>query len=272
MSDHVPDPDDNRALSAQPAIVLVRPQLGENIGAAARAMANFGLDQLRLVAPRDGWPNADAERNASGAPGVLDNVTLHEDTPGAVADLQFLVATTARARDMVKPVLTPEQAIAVTRERLAAGERCGIIFGPERTGLENDEVALADAIVMAPVNPRFASINLAQAVLLIGYEWIKSEPAASIGRHTATDGIAGPGEHLRRSQRATREELIGFLEHLERELDAHGFFKAQHMRALMVRNLRNIFTRAPLTEQEVRTLRGVVASLTDTHKKGRGAP
>lgn len=240
-----------------PAIVLVRPQLGENIGTASRAMLNFGLSDLRLVAPRDGWPSERARAAASGADLVIDHARLFADSKEAVADLDFVIATTARARDMVKPVLTPAAAAAKLREAIAAGGRAGVMFGPERTGLENDEVVLADALVMVPVNPAFASLNLAQAVLLIGYEWFK-----------ASDRTAAERIDYLQTRPATKEELLGFFEHLEGELDRFGFLKPPEKRPSMVRNLRNLFQRAGLTEQEVRTMRGVVASLTRRTPKG----
>ncbi len=242
-----------------PAIVLVRPQLGENIGTASRAMLNFGLSDLRLVAPRDGWPSDRARAAASGADLVIDRAHLFASSEEAVADLDFVIATTARTRDMVKPVLTPEAAAAKLREAIAAGGRAGVMFGPERTGLENDEVVLADALLMVPVNPAFASLNLAQAVLLVGYEWFKA------GDRTAAERI----DYLQ-TRPATKEELLGFFEHLERELDRFGFLKPPEKRPSMVRNLRNLFQRAAMTEQEVRTMRGVVAALTRTHPKGEG--
>jgi len=258
----------NRALS-EPAIILVRPQLGENIGAAARAMANFALSELRLVAPRDGWPNATARTFASGANAVVDAARVDPTFDDAIGDLNYVVATTARPRDMAKPVFTPETAATELRARLASGERCGILFGPERTGLENDEVARADAVVIAPVNPKFASINLAQAVLLVGYEWFKSGTPDRLGRVTQTDGLGAPGPQLRKSRPASKAEMLGFFEHLERELDASGFLKPPEKRPNMVRNLRTMFERMEPTEQEVRSLRGVVASLTRTHLRPR---
>lgn len=259
---------ETEARTDQPAVILVRPQLGENIGAAARAMANFGLSDMRIIDPRDGWPNEAAERNASKAPGILQNAHVTWKMNDGISDLHYLVGTTARARDMVKPVLTPHDAILEIRRQLSLGKRCGILFGPERTGLENDELALADALVVAPVNPKFASLNLGQAVLLLAYEWMVTAPgdAQSLGRKTATDGLASDGAQFRKSQPATRAELTGFFEHLERELDAKGFFRTPASRAGMIRNLRNIFTRTPLTEQEVRTLRGVISSLVGAHK------
>jgi tRNA/rRNA methyltransferase len=242
-----------------PAVILVAPQLGENIGTAARAMLNFGLTDLRLVSPRDGWPNERAKAAASGADMVLEGAWLCARTEEAVADLDYVIATTARTRDMVKPVLTPETAAIKMRQVIASGGRVGLLFGPERTGLTNEDVALSDAVVMVPVNPAFASINLAQAVLLIGYEWFKA-------------GDATPPEQLDyiNGRPASKEELIGFFEHLEGALDAAGFLKPPEKKPTMILNLRNMFQRAGLSEQEVRTLRGVVAGLTRRVPKGKG--
>lgn len=247
------------APSPGPAVILVAPQLGENIGTAARAMLNFGLTDLRIVRPRDGWPNERARAAASGADIVIDNVRLFDRTEDAVAGLDYVVATTARARDMVKPIFTPETAAARMREALTGGGRAGLLFGPERTGLENDDLALADALMMVPVNPAFASLNLAQCVLLMSYEW-----------HKAGDATEAERIEYQQTRPAKKEELLGFFEHLEGELDRFGFLKPPEKRPSMIRNLRNMFQRAGLTEQEVRTLRGVVASLTRRYPKGEG--
>ena len=247
------------APSPGPAVILVAPQLGENIGTAARAMLNFGLTDLRIVRPRDGWPNERARAAASGADIVIDNVQLFDRTADAVAGLDYVVATTARARDMVKPIFTPETAAARMREAFAGGGRAGLLFGPERTGLENDDLALADALMMVPVNPAFASLNLAQCVLLMSYEW-----------HKAGDTTEAERIEYQQTRPANKEELLGFFEHLEGELDRFGFLKPPEKRPSMVRNLRNMFQRAGLTEQEVRTLRGVVAALTRRYPKGEG--
>ncbi len=259
-------PEPSSVTSAPPAIILVEPQLGENIGAAARAMANFALDDLRLVAPRGPWPDEKAVAAASGADFVLDKARIYPDLRDACADLNFVCATTARPRDMIKRVLTPESAISEILARSGAGQRSGILFGRERWGLENDHVSLADAIVMAPVNPSFASINLAQAVLLVCYEWRKQYAGASIGRHTRFDGSSGEGLALQGGRPANRAELYAFFEHLERELDASGFLQPPEKRPTMVRNIRNMFMRMEATEQEVRTLRGIVASLCRSHR------
>lgn len=261
-ADDAPDRPPPARRQVTPVIVLVRPQLGENIGASARAMANFGLDTLRLVAPRDTWPNAAARANAAGADRVLDEARLYATPQEAVEDLHFVLATTARARGLTKPVLTPEHAAAELHARIAGGQHCGVLFGPEKNGLTNDEVALADAIVTAPVNPAFASLNLAQSVLLIAYEWLKQSGAQDLGRATPLQAAAKPGLPLRRTRPAARGDLIGFFEHLERELDACGFLRPPEKRPSMVRNIRSLFMRLGATEQEVRTLRGIVSALT----------
>jgi tRNA/rRNA methyltransferase len=249
-----------------PVVILVRPQLADNIGMAARAMANFGLEELRLVAPRDGWPNAKASAAASGANFVVDAAQCFDDMKSALVGLHWVAATTARQRDLVKPVLTPEQAAAEMRERIAHGQRCAVLFGPERTGLESEEIAAADAVVMAPVNPHFASLNVAHAVVVVSYEWMKARGAGTLGRVTSYDRLLQPGSTMRNAQPASREELLGFFEHLERELEAQGFFHPPHKRAVMVQNLRTMFTRMGATAQEIRTLRGIVTAL--VHGKG----
>ena len=255
-----------------PTLVLVRPQLADNIGMVARAMANFGLDDLRLVDPRDGWPNEKARAAASGANFIIDGTKASGALTEAVADLNFVCATTARQRDLAKPVLTPEQAALEIHRRTEAGERCGIVFGPERAGLETDEVALADAVVMAPVNPRFASLNLAQAVLLVSYEWLKETRRGTLGRVTAYDTKLEPGLNTRGSRPATKEELYGFFDHLESELARLGFFNPPHRRQTVMRNVKSMFARMNASEQEVRTLRGIVATLSRGKGAGRKPP
>jgi tRNA/rRNA methyltransferase len=254
-------------LAPAPAVVLVNPQLGENIGTAARAMANFGLNDLRLVAPRDGWPSDKALTAASGADWIIAGASVHAALADAVADVQYIYATTARPRGMVKDVITPEQAGDDMRSRIHRGEKIAMLFGRERWGLNNDEVSLADVIVTAPVNPAFASINIAQAVLLMGYEWYK-EQAPSLGQETPElPALTGPGLQTPDTRLATKEEFYGFLAHLERELDAAGFFKTEDKKPGMLRNIRNLFARAQLTEQDVRSLRGMVASLSRAHER-----
>jgi tRNA/rRNA methyltransferase len=253
---------------ATPAVILMEPQLPDNIGMVARACANFGIDELRLVNPRDGWPNEKARIAASGANYVVDDARAYPTLEAATGDLQWVAATTARQRDLRKPVLTPEGAIAEMRARIARGERCGILFGRERSGLETSEAANADALVMIPVNSRFASLNLAQAVLILGYEWMRGSPAATLGRVTTYESPMAEGLYLGSERPATRDELVGLFEHLEGELDRLGFFNPSHKRPTVVNNLRTMLLRMGATEQEVRTLRGIVATL--VHGKGRG--
>ncbi|HXQ53127.1 MAG TPA: RNA methyltransferase [Stellaceae bacterium] len=242
--------------SGGPAIILVAPQLGENIGTAARAMYNCGLTDLRLVKPRDGWPSAKAQSAASGADTVLEKARLYDTPEEAVAGLRHVYATTARDRYMVKRIVTPRRGAAEIRGLMAAGESCGILFGPERTGLLNEHVALADTVLSVPLNPAFSSLNLAQAVLLIGYEWF-----------AAGDETPASYLHTGHSQPASKDKLIRFFEHLEEELDRNGFMRNVEKRPSMVRNLRNLFQRAQCTEQELRTLHGVVTAFAGPRKK-----
>ena len=201
--------------SPQPVFVLVAPQMGENIGAAARAMWNFGLDRMRLVAPRDGWPNPRAEAMASGAGRVLDRAAAsHATTAEACADLTYVFATTARDRAMTKLVVTPERAMAEARAMIAAGERVGVLFGPERAGLETADIVRANAVVSVPVNPAYGSLNLAQCVLLLAYEWRRDRRGA-----TPPPTIALPADGARAGSRST-----GCVDHLVERLDAVGFF------------------------------------------------
>ena len=233
-----------------PAVVLVDPQLGDNIGAVARAMANFGLEDLRLVRPRDGWPNSRAYAVSSGATWVLDGVRVFQTTAEAVADLTLLIATTARDREMAKEVLVPAEAAARLRERAATGARTGLMFGSERAGLVNEDVVLADAVLTIPTDERFTSINLGQAALLAFYEW-----------HKAGDATPAASLDLGRFDLATKEELIGFFDQIERELDVAGFLFPPAKVPAMIRNMRNIWHRAQLSEQDVRTMRGIVTAL-----------
>lgn len=235
-----------------PAIVLVHSQLGENIGAAARAMLNFGLSDLRLVAPRDGWPNDKAVAAASGADVVIEAARVFPSTRAAVEDLHFVYAMTARQRDLRKDVVTPHHAAADIHARIATGVRCGVMFGPERAGLENDDLSFADRIINVPTNPEFSSLNLAQAVLLFGYEYFGSIDQTPSLQHS--DGDSYP---------ATKTELAHLFDHLEDELNNSGFLFPPEKTPTMVRNIRALLQRARLTEQEVRTLRGVVSSLSN---------
>jgi tRNA/rRNA methyltransferase len=255
-----------------PAILLMEPQLADNVGMVARAMANFGLDALRLIAPRDGWPNEKARIAASGANFVIDDAVAFPSLPEAIGDLHWLAATTARQRDLRKPVMTPVEAVAEMRTRIARGERCGVLFGRERNGLETGEVANADALVMIPVNARFASLNLAQAVLILGYEWMKVSEDQSLGRVTTYETPLSAGLNLGESRLASKDELIGFFGHLEGELERLGFFNPPHRRATVVDNVRTMFSRMGATEQEVRTLRGIVATLAKGKGRGRKPP
>lgn len=246
---------------ASPIILLKDAQLADNIGMVARAMGNFGLDELRLVSPRDGWPNEKARIAASGANFIIDHATSSGKLETAVEDLHWLVATTARQRDLRKPILSPGQAIMELRRRIERGERCGILFGGESSGLENSDVALADAVVMIPVNPQFASLNLAQAVLLLGYEWIKEQKGATLGRVTQNETELDSGLYLGHDRPATKAQLSQLFEHLERELDRGGFFNPPEKRPKLVTSLRTMLTRMAATDHEVRTLRGIVATL-----------
>ncbi len=243
-------------LSGGPAIILVEPQLGENSGTAARAMFNCGLTDLRLVKPRDGWPNKKAVAAASGADPVLDKARLYGSVEEAVANFRHVYATTARDRYMVKRILKPRFAVAETRGFLAAGETCAVLFGPERTGLLNEHIALSEAVISVPLNPAFSSLNLAQSVLILGYEWFNAGS-------DAPDALLATGH----SKPATKQQLIRFFEHLEEELDNNGFMRNAEKRPSMVRNLRNLFQRAQCTEQELRTLHGVVTAFAGPRKR-----
>jgi tRNA/rRNA methyltransferase len=245
------------AVAGGPAIVLVRPQLAVNIGMCARAMANFGLDDLRLVNPKGGWPRTGVWRKsayaaAAGAVALLDSARVFGSVEEAVADLNFLYATTARERGQLKRIFAPGEAMAETAPAYREGQKRGLLFGPERTGLDNREVSLADAIITFPVNPAYASLNLAQAVLLCGYEWFK-----------AAHGDAPPLAAPERSRPATREMVIAFFDFLETKLDERGFFRPAGKKPVMQRNLRNIFHRIGLTEQDVRTLWGAMVRLVE---------
>ena len=238
-------------LAEGPAIILVEPQLGENIGMVARAMANFGLSELRLVNPRDGWPSEKARSAASKADHVIDATRVFETLEEAISDLNFVYATTARERYGFKPVRSPVVAAETLRQKFVAGERTGILFGRERFGLSNEEVALADEIVTFPVNPAFASLNIAQAVLLMSYEWMKS------GMEDLTVTAFQPVEQ----RPATKEEVQGLFEHIEEALDARGYFRPPAKKPKMVDNLRAVLSRRAFTAQEISVFRGVISSL-----------
>jgi tRNA/rRNA methyltransferase len=238
-----------------PIVVLVEPQLGENIGAAARAMANFGLSRLRLVAPRQAWPNARARIMAAGADRILDAADLYDGLEAAIADCTFVVAATARAHDQAKPVVGAAEAAALLAPRVAAGELAALVFGRERNGLENDEVALADRILTLPVNPAFASLNLAQAVAIVAYEWFKLASGAKL-----------PFAMPEKSAPAPKEQLLAFFASLERELEKVEFFRPPDKRETMQINLRNIFTRMQPTRQDIQTLHGVIMAIAEGRK------
>lgn len=258
----------NRVKSDEkPAIILVEPQLADNIGMVARACANFGLEDLRLVKPRDGWPNEKARIAASGASYLIDDTKSFHSFSEAIGDLNWICATTARQRDLRKTIMTSVQAIEEMRRRIANGQRCGILFGRERSGLTTEEVAQADAVVMIPVDNNFASLNLAQAVLILGYDWLRGSETKSLGRVTTYETPLSSGLYLGHHKPATKEQLIGFFEHLENELQKAGFFSSPQKRQTVINNLRSLFLRAEATEQEVQTLRGIVATL--THGKGQ---
>src|SRR5438874_815382 len=240
---------------AGPIVILVEPQLGENIGMAARAMGNFALARLRIVNPRDGWPNVGAQRAAAGADHILDRVELFDTVEQAVADCTLLFATTARAHDQAKPVVGPEAAAREMAGQIRLGATVGILFGRERYGLQNEEVALADRIITFPVNPGFASLNLAQAVLLIGYE-----------RFKLATGAALPFAMPERSERASQHQMQAFFDNLVRELDEVEFLRPAEKRATMLVNLRNIFTRMEPTKQDMHTLHGVVMAIAEGRK------
>ncbi len=238
-----------------PAVVLVEPQLGENIGAVARVMLNFGLSDLCLVAPRDGWPNEKAVAMASGASRVVEAARVVASTAEAVADAQFVAAMTARPRESLTPVLTPEEAARTMKGRVDRAEKCSLLLGPERTGLSNDDVMRADVIVSIPVNPAFASLNLAQAACVFAYEWAKA------------DGLAPPPSDLETTPPATKAEFDGLMNHLFRELERQRYFYPEEKRPTQERKLRAALTRAGLSEGEVRTLRGVIKALSDRRQK-----
>jgi tRNA/rRNA methyltransferase len=238
-----------------PVIVLVEPQLGVNIGAAARAMANFGLSKLRLVKPAQGWPNEKARVMAAGADRVLDGAVVYDCLAAAIGDCTFVLATTARNHDQAKPVLSAAQAMAELAPKVGRGETVAIVFGRERIGLENHEVARADAIVTLPVNPAFASLNLAQAVVILAYEWFK-----------LASGGALPFAAPERSPPAPKQQLDAFFSDLESELDRVEFYRPHEKRGTMSVNLRNIFNRMKPTEQDVRTLHGIIMALAQGRK------
>lgn len=237
----------------RPVVILVRPQMGENIGAAARAMLNFGLTELRLVAPRDGWPNPRAVAMAAGAEGpVLDPAQVFPTLAEALFDIEFAYATTARGRELDKPVLTPAQVMADAHQRIDVGGRVALIFGPERAGLENDDIARANAIMTVPVNPQFASLNLGQAVLLAGYEWSRDRLPSQPSPHGRRPDTQAP---------ATVIEVEALARSWESQLDRTGFFFPDSKAAAMKLTLRNMWSRLPLTQADTKIFHGILRQL-----------
>lgn len=232
-----------------PAIVLVRPQLGENIGKTARAMLNFGLTDLRLVSPRDGWPNPAAGPSAAGADGVIDQAQVFDTVEQAVADCSHVFAATVRDRDMPKPVVTPREMAAQIHSAIKDGAQPAILFGPERSGLTNDDVVLADTVLTVPVNPDFASLNLAQAVIIAAYEFHQLGDETPVYQGAHPEGLA------------SKEALVGLMEHMERELDKRGYFRSEDRRNPLRRTIRNLVQNASFSAQEIHTMRGIVKSL-----------
>ena len=237
-----------------PVFILCGPQMGENIGACARVMGNFGIEELRIIAPRDGWPNPAAEAVAAGSP-VLENTIIYETLEEATADCQTLYATTSTARDMVKPALTARDAMLEIKGELGQGHRVGVMFGAEKSGHSNAEIMIAKAIISLPVDPDFHSLNLAMACGVFAYEWRATDPV--------------PEDFERVEDRATQQEMNGLYAHLEEELDRAGFFYPPEKTPLMMQNLINAFARGGLTKQEVRTFRGVIKTLTIGRGKAR---
>ena len=233
-----------------PIVILVRPQLADNIGACARAMANGGLFHLRLVAPRDGWPQERAWRTASGADNLLNAATVHPTVADAVADLHHVFATCPRQRHIVKPVMTARGAAAELREICARDLRTGLLFGPERAGLDNEDMAQSDALIRFPLDPGFMSLNLAQAVLVMAYEWWTADDSTTPRTLMTNETVV-----------ATKGELDNFMTHLIAELDSSGFLRNLPKRPGMVRNIQHLFQRGEVTTQELRTLHGIVTEL-----------
>ncbi len=243
-----------------PIIILVHPQLVENIGMTARAMANCALPELRIVAPRDPWPLSEIHRQrmmaaSSGAEDILENAKLYDTVEAAIADINYVYATTSRTNDMVNRIMTPRAAVPDMVARVRDGQKVAVLFGPERMGLVNDYIALANAKITIPLNPAFMSLNLAQTVLLIGYEWFQANDAT-------------PDNQIRmgKSRPATHEEYQNFYSRLEGELDKAGYFVADDMRPTITRNLQAALQRAEMTEQEIRTWHGVISALIGKNK------
>lgn len=233
-----------------PVVILIDPQMGENIGAAARAMLNCGVTEMRLVNPRDGWPNERADAMSAGALERMPPVKVFASTADAIADLHYIYATTARPRDMIKQVFTPRAAAEDMRRRHNHGERIGLLYGAERMGLVNDDVALSSAVITIPLNPGFSSLNLGQAVLLTCYEWLVTGDDTQGAR--LQTGEAAP---------ATQQDMTALYERLETELEERRFFRAPEMKPTVIRNLRSLLVRAQMTQQEVNTFHGMISAL-----------
>ncbi|MEM1380865.1 MAG: RNA methyltransferase [Pseudomonadota bacterium] len=252
MTQDLEETDDLRL----PIVILVRPQMGENVGAAARAMLNFGLSALRLVEPRDGWPNPKATAMAAGAGRVLDGARVFSSVAEAVADCTYVIATTARQRGLFLPVLDAAEGASALHEKVQRDERTAILFGGEKSGLSTDDVAHADAILTLPVNPEFSSLNLAQAVLVCAYEWRRQKDAST------------PFESPYDAQPAPRAALDAMLDHLGGVLDEAGYFYPPDKRATLERNIRTMFTHAKLTEPEIRLFRGLIRQFAHWGRRG----
>lgn len=238
-------------MPTKPIIILSQPQLGENIGACARVMCNFGLEELRIIAPRDGWPNPKANDMAKSARYILDQATIYENLPAALTDIQSLYATTTRPRDMVKQVVTPKEMIKAVHEQ-QADIKVAILFGPERTGLTNDDIILADNILTIPVSDQYNSLNLAQAVAICAYEYFTYD------KHHLTNELT-----FRKSEPATKQDVHYMIKQLEEALDKTNFFQVPEKKEKMMQNIGNIFTRTPLSQQDVRTLQGMLRALAE---------
>ncbi len=241
----------------KPAIILVEPHMPNNIGSVARAMLNFGLDELRIINPIQGWPQKTAYTMASGANIVLDNAKIFTSLHEAMADLEYVIATTARKHDVTKQVYFPKEGVTYLSQNL----KTGIVFGREKNGLENDEVALCDAMITIPNNPDFSSLNLAQAVLLVAYEWFQWTNTDILEEKIIWRG------GFEEDKMANKGEVLEFLKHFEEVLDRTGYFRAEHKKPVMLRTLNNMFTREKFTSQEIRSLRGVLRSLGWDHPR-----
>ena len=240
-----------------PCFILVNPQMGENIGASARGMWNFGLERMRIVSPRDGWPNQKAVAMASGAGRILDDALIFQTLSDAIADQHFVFATTARPRDLIKPIYSPEEAIKLAFSKISKGQNVGFAFGPERSGLENVDIIKANAIVSVPVNEQFPSLNLAQCVLLLAYEWmLMSENSSNVEQIS---------EHV---DTVTVKKVEKLSQHFEEALEKTGFFYPANKAESMKANFRNMWSRMPLTQSDVKIFHGMLKQLLRSNKNG----